>query len=245
MRRRRDNSIDNIAPELRDDVRRMLSGREGRFGYRQIVDAIREKSGGEVVLSISALQRYYRSVMAEEIATAERRAQFSVSLAEAVTKAASAATAEDREAVVLNVIDGALLTLETDPSMADPAKLFDARAKNIRADVERGKLALARERHHGELAKLRAELADAKNEIKALRAGARAEVDGPTPASVFLAAGRRVIDILQSYAELRPLLQKFDSNIARRLAVESERFDAGSASLAPHVSPLTAEAAHG
>lgn len=245
MSKRRDNSIDALPEDLRADVRRMLAGRDGRFSYKQIVEHVHEKSKGKRAVTISSLARYYQAVITEEIATAERHARFRVDLAESITKAANAATPEDREAVVLNVIDGALLTLETDPSMSDPTKLFDARAKNIRADVERGKLALARERHAGEYARLKRELAEARNEIKALRAGASSDASGPSPAELFLAAARAVIVMLKGYGDLRPLLQKYDGNIAKRLAVESERFDPA-AMTADRASPVpTPEAAHG
>jgi len=143
----------------------MLSDRKHRWRYEDIMDRVYRESDGEHRLSIGALSRYYNNVLLAELDEAERRTEFSMRLAAAVTEAAQAEDAEAMEAVILSVIDGAFLANETDPSAMSPVALLQAKAALLRVQNQREKLRL-RERELGaQLEKVELEKEKAEREL--------------------------------------------------------------------------------
>lgn len=221
------NSIDQLPEEIRAKVRSMLASKKPRHTYTEIIDEVHRMSGGDHAVSAAALSRYLHNVYADELDDAERNARFTVDLAKRVAQVHDIDNPADREALLISVIDGAILANQKGPNAVDPADLLAVRSaiadldnKRRRIELAERKLFLTEQRKEEKIAALNDEIRRLKSEAASTSGSALA-----VKRKIFLAAGAQLLDILKTYADLRPLLTKYDRQIATRFATEAERFD--------------------
>lgn len=215
---KRINKVDRLSGEGRTLVRSMLGSTDPYHTLRQIQEALEKATGEHLSMNTIARERVH---VGETLRRLEDKAVTKQALTEQVAKALDLdATGA---ALVRNVIGVAMMGGEGELQKADPVELAKLYIANRRADLDEKKVGVAEANYRRQIEDLKAELAAAK------KAASSSATVGPAPAVVFHRVAKIVLGALDTFGEIRPLLQKYSTNIAKRLATESERFEIGDA----------------
>jgi hypothetical protein len=172
--RRRDNSIDNLDDDLRAEVRALLSRTSPRASYDQVIEFVRKRTDGAVVLTRSSLSRYWNNVLSAQLDEADRRTKGSLALARQVREAAQVHGQDPAtmEGIIMSVLDGAFLAAETDPTSLDPGDMVKARTAMERTRLARRKLEVQEKALNVQTEKLQLEKERLQRELDKERAAA-------------------------------------------------------------------------
>lgn len=217
-RLRPDNNLSQLGEEAWALAYSMAESVKPRFTADRIIEAVREKSG--ILLNrnnITTLWQIVDDNQREEKRLVESRAIMAHEIAEQF------GVGEAGESLLREYLQGALLANNTNLRDMDPDKVARLVLYQERTKILRDKVAADRERTAAQIRKLEAELAERERRIEELR------TEGSEQSVTFLSTASKVLEILKTYGDLRPLLQKYESNLAKRLSIEAERFTAGAA----------------
>jgi hypothetical protein len=211
---RPDNNLTLLTDEAWDLAYSMAESVKPRFTAEKIIKAVFDKCGVKINRNnVTTIWQIVDESQRTESNLAESRLLIAKNYAELVGQN------EDGEQLLDAYLQGALMANNTNLRELPPDKIARLVCYQQRTQILREKVEADKERTAMQVKKMENDLAERDRQIADLRAG-----NGESPRDVFLSASKRVLDILKSYGDLRPLLQKFDSNISKRLAVESERF---------------------
>ncbi len=158
-RHRRGNSIDNLPQGLRDSVCAMLVSKCPRFSQREIIQMVREKSEGKYEISRSALSRYWKAGLEEEMAEQKRIIMAGVEQRKQIEELLGAEGAPKKlTAEIMRQIDAGILANSNDASAESMVGLLIAKAKLMAAEAEQRKLDLAERRLEQQAKKLQLQI---------------------------------------------------------------------------------------
>jgi hypothetical protein len=212
MKTKRVNKVDRLSSEGRTLVRSMLGSTDPYHTLREVQDALKEATGEDLSLNTIARERDH---VAESLRRLEDRAVTKQVLTDQTAKALNLdATGAS---LVRNVLGVAMMAGEEDLHKADPVEIAKLVVANRKVDLDQKKVEVTE-------ANYRAQIDDLKVQLAAAKKAASAGGGGPAPAALFHRVAKIVLGILGTFQELRPLLQKYSTNIAKRLSTEAERF---------------------
>ncbi len=167
--------------------------------------------------SSSSLSRYYQSHEAVRIAEEAERAKLAKDLTAQIVAARDCG---DGNEAIMQIVELALLKSSGRVDELPADKLASIHLRNRALDLKEQAQTLNAERLQMEIDRLKFQVEQYRERV----AGDNG-LELPAPSALFMHVGKKIIGIMLTYGELRPVLKKFERNIATRLGAEAERFE--------------------
>jgi|GEM_PF-4174894 len=220
---RRNSTVEQLPAELFAKVRAWI--RDGRTyaEIRELLTPLVEKWNAQwtqeqtAVPSTAALSRYYTSREAKLIA--EEAARDSMVKDMKAQIVAALEVGGDNEAVDA-ILNATILSNRARLEEADPEALIGLHMRSRALELKEKTLEIQQQRLEHSVESLQFKIQQYRDRV--------ADENGlelPPPHKIYEHVVEQALEVLKTYGELRPLLQKYSRQIATRLATEAQRFE--------------------